>query len=60
MSKTDSAAIAQLLTVQSQHTEILNRHTQVLNNHTADLSQLKSDVGEILRILRDRNGGSGL
>ncbi|WP_375495641.1 hypothetical protein [uncultured Nostoc sp.] len=66
MSKTYSAAIAQILTVQSQHTEILNSHTQILNNHTADLAQLKSDVGEILRILRDayggklRNGGSGL
>ena len=57
---TSQVAIAQLLTVQSQHTEILNSHTQILNNHTADLSQLKSDVGEILRILRDRNGGSGL
>ncbi len=60
MSKTYRAANAQLLTVQSQHTEILNSHTRLLNNHTADLSQLKSDVTEILRILRDRNGGSGL
>lgn len=57
---TSQVAIAQLLTVQSQHTEILNSHTQILNNHTADLSQLKLDVGEILRILRDRNGGGGL
>ncbi len=57
---TSQVAIAQLLTVQSQHTEILNNHTQILNNHTTDLSQLKSDVGEILRILRDRNGGSSL
>jgi hypothetical protein len=40
MSKTYNAAIAQLLTVQSQHTEILNSHTQILNNHTTDLSQL--------------------
>lgn len=57
MSKTYSAANAQLLTVQSQHTEKLNSHTQILNNHTADLSQLKkSDVGEILRILRDAYG----
>lgn len=66
MSKTYSAANPQLLTAQSQHTEILNSHTRLLNNHTADLSQLQSDVSEILRILRDayggklRNGGSGL
>jgi hypothetical protein len=50
---TSQVAIAQILNVQSQHTEILNSHTEVLNNH----SEL---LGEILQILRDRNGGSGL
>lgn len=57
---TSQVAIAQILNTQIEHTQILNSHTQLLNSHTADLSQLKSDVGEILRILRDRNGGSGL
>lgn len=53
MSKTDSAAIAQLLTVQSQHTEILNSHTAKLDEQSRKLDQ-------ILELLRDRNGGSGL
>jgi hypothetical protein len=71
---TSQVAIAQILNTQQEHTQILNGHTQLLNSHTqllnshtrllnshtADLTQLKSDVGEILRILRDRNGGSGL
>ena len=64
---TSQVAIAQILNTQQEHTQILNSHTQLLNSHTrllnshtADLTQLKSDVGEILRILRDRNGGSGL
>ncbi|MBD2595994.1 hypothetical protein H6G74_16900 [Nostoc spongiaeforme FACHB-130] len=50
---TSQVAIAQILTVQAEH-------TQILNAHTADLAELKNDVREILRILRDRNGGSGL
>jgi hypothetical protein len=60
MSKTNSAAmaspavgIAQLLTFQSQHTEILNSHTAKLDEQSRKLDQ-------ILEILRDRNGGSGL
>ena len=60
MSKTYSAAmaspavgIAQLLTVQAQHTEILNSHTAKLDKQSRKLDQ-------ILEILRDRNGGSGL
>ncbi|MEH1870740.1 hypothetical protein [Nostoc sp.] len=64
---TSQVAIAQILNTQIEHTQILNSHTQLLNSqtqllnsHTTDLTQLKSDVGEILRILRDRNGGSGL
>jgi len=64
---TSQVAIAQILNTQQEHTQIpnshtqlLNSHTRLLNSHTADLTQLKSDVGEILRILRDRNGGSGL
>ncbi|MBD2303612.1 hypothetical protein [Nostoc sp. FACHB-190] len=43
---TSQVAIAQILNTQAEHTQILNAHTQLLN--------------EILRILRDRNGGSGL
>ena len=38
---------------QAQHTEVLASHTQVLNQHTQLLN-------EILRILRDRNGGTGV
>ncbi|MEH2272878.1 MAG: hypothetical protein V7K68_31390 [Nostoc sp.] len=53
MSKTDSAAIAQLLTVQSQHTEILNSHTAKLDEQSRKLDQ-------ILEILRDRFCWSGL
>ncbi|MBD6620022.1 hypothetical protein FNW02_30560 [Komarekiella sp. 'clone 1'] len=44
----------------ANQTDVLNSHTIVLSNHTDDLNQLKTDVAEILRILRDRNGGSGL
>ena len=44
----------------SQILNTVTEHSQVLNAHTADLNQLKTDMSEILRILRDRNGGSGL
>ena len=50
---TSQVAIAQLLTVQSQHTEILNSHTAKLDEQSRKLDQ-------ILELLRDRNGGSGL
>jgi len=42
---TSQVAIAQILTVQAEH-------TRILNTHTADLAELKNDVREILRILR--------
>lgn len=38
---------------QAQHTQVLASHTEVLASHTQLLN-------EILRILRDRNGGSGI
>jgi uncharacterized phage-like protein YoqJ len=50
---TSQVAIAQLLSVQSQHSQILNSIVQT----QAEQSQ---QLAEILRILRDRNGGSGL
>ncbi|MBD2511768.1 MULTISPECIES: hypothetical protein [unclassified Nostoc] len=50
---TSQVAISQILNT-------VTEHSQVLNAHTADLNQLKTDMSEILRILRDRNGGSGL
>ncbi|MHC5854919.1 hypothetical protein [Nostoc sp.] len=57
---TSQVAIAQLLNVQSQHTEILN-------SHTAELAEIRSTqavqtqlLNQILEILRDRNGGTGL
>ena len=57
---TSQVAIAQILNVQSEHTSVLNAHTADLTQIKTDVSQLKTDVAEILRILRDRNGGSGL
>ncbi|WP_375495643.1 hypothetical protein [uncultured Nostoc sp.] len=42
-------AIAQLLTVQSQHTEILNSHTAKFDEQSRKLDQ-------ILEILRDAEG----
>jgi hypothetical protein len=50
---TSQVAIAQLLSVQSQHSQVLNSIVQT----QAEQSQ---QLAEILRILRDRNGGSGL
>ena len=50
---TSQVAIAQILNTQTEHTQVLNSHTELLNTHTQLLN-------EILRILRDRNGGSGL
>ncbi|MBN3905074.1 MAG: hypothetical protein HWQ35_00345 [Nostoc sp. NMS1] len=50
---TSQVAIAQLLSVQSQHSQILNSIVQTQAEQSQQLS-------EILRILRDRNGGSGL
>jgi uncharacterized phage-like protein YoqJ len=50
---TSQVAIAQILNIQEQHTQILNSHTLKLNEQSQQLA-------EILRILRDRNGGSGL
>lgn len=50
---TSQVAIAQILNTQTEHTQVLNSHTELLNAHTQLLN-------EILRILRDRNGGSGL
>jgi hypothetical protein len=32
----------------------------LISNQTDDLNQLKTDVAEILRILLNRNGGSGI
>ncbi|MDJ0677329.1 MAG: hypothetical protein QNJ36_18440 [Calothrix sp. MO_167.B42] len=40
-------------TTQAEHTEVLASHTEALASHTQLLN-------EILRILRDRNGGSGI
>jgi uncharacterized phage-like protein YoqJ len=50
---TSQVAIAQLLNVQSQHSQVLNSIVQT----QAEQSQ---QLAEILRILRNRNGGSGL
>lgn len=50
---TSQVAIAQILNTQTEHTQVLNSHTELLNAHTQLLN-------EILRILRNRNGGSGL
>lgn len=50
---TSQVAIAQLLTVQSQH-------TQILNSHTVKLDEQSKKLDQILELLRDRNGGSGL
>jgi hypothetical protein len=50
---TSQVAIAQLLNVQAQHSQVLNSIVQT----QAEQSQ---QLAEILRILRDRNGGSGL
>lgn len=57
---TSQVAIAQILNTQAEHTQILNAHTQLLNTHTELLDTHTELLNEILRILRDRNGGSGL
>ncbi|MBX9257069.1 hypothetical protein H1Q63_24605 [Desmonostoc muscorum CCALA 125] len=57
---TSQVAIAQILNTQTEHTQILNSHTQILNNHSQILNSHSQLLDEILRILRDRNGGSGL
>jgi prefoldin subunit 5 len=45
---------------QNQHTEMLNSHTEMLNTHTQLLNTHTQLLNQILRILRDRNGGSGI
>jgi predicted AAA+ superfamily ATPase len=50
---TSQVAIAKLLNVQEQHSQVLNSIVQT----QAEQSQ---QLAEILNILRDRNGGSGL
>lgn len=50
---TSQVAIAKLLNVQEQHSQVLNSIVQT----QAEQSQ---QLAEILQILRDRNGGSGL
>jgi cell division protein ZapA (FtsZ GTPase activity inhibitor) len=57
---TSQVAIVQLLNTQNEHTQILNRHTQVLDSIIQTQAEQSQQLAEILRILRDRNGGSGL
>lgn len=57
---TSQVAIVQLLNTQNEHTQILNRHTQVLNSIVQTQAEQSQQLAEILNILRDRNGGSGL
>jgi cell division protein ZapA (FtsZ GTPase activity inhibitor) len=57
---TSQVAIVQLLNTQNEHTQILNRHTQVLDSIIQTEAEQSQQLAEILRILRDRNGGSGL
>ncbi|MBW4674697.1 MAG: hypothetical protein KME52_11905 [Desmonostoc geniculatum HA4340-LM1] len=44
----------------AQVTRRFDRQDERFNSIDNDLNQLKTDVAEILRILRDRNGGSGI
>lgn len=44
----------------NQITNRFDRQDERFNSVDNDLNQLKTDVAEILRLLRDRNGGSGL
>lgn len=57
---TSQVAIVQLLNTQNEHTQILNRHTQVLDSIIQTQAEQSQQLAEILRILRDRNGGGGL
>jgi cell division protein ZapA (FtsZ GTPase activity inhibitor) len=57
---TSQVAIVQLLNTQNEHTQILNRHTQVLDSIIQTEAEQSQQLAEILRIIRDRNGGSGL
>jgi cell division protein ZapA (FtsZ GTPase activity inhibitor) len=57
---TSQVAIVPLLNTQNEHTQILNRHTQVLDSIIQTQAEQSQQLAEILRILRDRNGGSGL
>jgi cell division protein ZapA (FtsZ GTPase activity inhibitor) len=57
---TSQVAIVQLLNTQNEHTQILNRHTQVLDSIIQTQAEQSQQLAEILRIIRDRNGGSGL
>jgi ABC-type Fe3+-citrate transport system substrate-binding protein len=57
---TSQVAIAQILNKQSEHTEILNRHTEDLAEIRSTQALQTQLLNQILQILRDRNGGSGL
>lgn len=57
---TSQVAIVQLLNTQNEHTQILNRHTQVLDSIIQTQAEQSQQLAEILRILRDRNGGNRL
>lgn len=55
-----SEILSLLIVLSSEFREFRTTTNTRLANQTDDLTQLRSDVTEILRILRDRNGGSGL
>ncbi|MCC5638586.1 hypothetical protein LC593_22680 [Nostoc sp. CHAB 5844] len=68
---TSQAAIAQIYSRLDRFAETTNsnfeqvtrrfdRIEQTQATHSAQLNNLEANVGEILRILRDRNGGTGI
>ncbi|MHC5939359.1 hypothetical protein [Nostoc sp.] len=57
---TTQYAVVQILDRLERVENTLARHSNQLDNLQGNVDNLQGNVAEILRILRDRNGGSGV